>query len=114
MIAMQAKDKTEEYSIYVYRAPEEMRLGQSDWERKRTTHSKYRALRMAKKYHESADYHRVEVKRKSFNAKYACDIDETFKVLDAEIPEQQKKRHLFMFGSALAFVAITGFGIFLI
>lgn len=72
-----------EYSIYVYRYPDDVEAGQSDWEKKNVTRNKIRALSVAKKLHGSAAYKRVEVKRKSFETRYERMIDRTFKVYEA-------------------------------
>ena len=73
-------ENTAEYSVYVYHYPDDIEHGQSDWEKKRVTRNKVRAMSVAKKYHDSAEYKKVEIKRKSYDSRYERVIDRTFHV----------------------------------
>ena len=80
-------DDFAEYSVYVYRFPDEVLHGHSDWEKKRVTHDKMRALNFARKYFESDSYRMVEVKRKAYDDRYDRIIDRTFRVFTSEVYE---------------------------
>lgn len=77
-------DDIAEYSVYVYRFPDDVLHGHSDWEKKRVTHNKMRAINFARKYFESESYRMVEVKRKAYDDRYERVIDRTFRVFTSE------------------------------
>ena len=73
-----------EYSVYVFHRPDDVQKGQSDWEKKRVTRSKYKAMRLAEKLHGSDSYSKVEIKKKAFDARYAKIIDRTLKIYSSQ------------------------------
>lgn len=118
---MQAKTLIQEsevnhpqYSVYVYHYPEQIELGHTDWEMKRMTGSRYRALKLAQKYHDSAAYHRVEVKKKYFDQKCDRMVDATMKVLEAEKTQMSGARIVMLCGAVLCGGAAVVAGLFLI
>lgn len=100
MTSQQAQNHPEsqtQYSVYVYHYPEDIEDNQTDWEMKRVTHSQVRAIKLAQKYHDTAAYKRVEIKKKYFDDKYACTIDKTMKILEPEQPRSLGQRILKLF-----------------
>ncbi|MGH1397727.1 MAG: hypothetical protein ACRBCT_00750 [Alphaproteobacteria bacterium] len=75
-----------EYSIYVYHRKGDIAEGHTDWEKMLVTRHKYRAMRWAEKYHDCADFAKVEVKCKAYDERYARPVDRTIRVLHEEKP----------------------------
>lgn len=76
-----------EYSVYAFRHAKDIERGHTDWEKLFVTRNKYRALRRAEQFHNSADYKSIEVKRKSYDNRYSRPIDRTIKVLQGRKPQ---------------------------
>ena len=73
-----------EYSVYVFHRNKTE--GHTDWEMRKVTRNKYRALRWAEKYSKNGTYNKVEVKCKRYDTRYERPIDRTIKTLEKKKP----------------------------
>jgi len=73
---------TAEYSVYVFHRNKAQ--DHTDWEKRKVTRNKYRALRWAEKYSHNDAYNKVEVKCKRFDKRYNRPIDRTIKTIKNE------------------------------
>jgi hypothetical protein len=69
-----------EYAVYIYHYPARKEADIHNWERKNTTTNKTEAIREAEELYASRDFQKVEVKKKFFDPRYKCTIDQTLRV----------------------------------
>lgn len=95
-----------EYSIYTFDMPKGKQKGQNKWQKHATIEDMDKALNEAQALYDSAQFQKIEVKKKFFDAKTNRNIDMTLKIYE------RKPKKDFTAILVMAFAVLCGVGAF--
>jgi hypothetical protein len=78
--ARRRKNDSVEYSVYIFHRQAHLNDNHITWEKRHTTSNIHRAYKQAENLFNSDAYEKVEIKRKFFDARAKCRIDQTLKI----------------------------------
>jgi len=104
---MQAFENTPEYSIYVFERPQAAHEPAKKWHRHSILKDRHHALLEAETLFQSGQYHKIEVKEKSFDAAKAHNRDTSIKIWQHT---PHKNAGTIMAGCFAVFCGIIAFG----